>query len=810
MNILKKIRILLACLTLFSVKIKAQDVSINIINQPATLTQGSALGRVMVDICNNDGGSRNAAVGKLRPLISFPSSLVGNTVVPITFVGWTVLANDGQSIRLENTVAIAPGECSHIVLGYTGVNIGGPLTVTGTMGFNGPQTVGNLTGNDNSTTSITIAAGGTDSDGDGDPDVSDPAANDPCSWGVGQVIANTTLVWRNADCDGDGVTNYAEATGLDGNPATIADNTDPKSACSLNITQVTLMATSSGDCDGDGVTNKDEINGLDRNPLTTADNTNPLDLCSYNAVDQVIANTSQTWRTSDCDKDGNTNFTDPNPNSPTANNDVLTTSFGSTGSVNVLLNDDFLPNITLSIARSGGTAQGTVTFSPTTGFMTYSPLTSEQGSTVSVNYQVCNTAVSPSVCANAVVNITVTGSSPRLSITKAVSSGLYSLFDNFTYTLTVNNTGSVPTSGMIIIKDTLQMGLALVSATVNTGWGCSASGQLVTCTRTNSIPAGGSSSVTITVAALQAGTFYNKAGVYGGGDPVAINGITAAQSNVTTTFVAQFSVRVTLKVFLKGAYNPTDGLMLDNLRSQGLIPLVQPYGKGAYADIPHIGPDEITTSDVLAVTGNNAIVDWVSVELRDKNNPTSILASRSGLIQRDGDIVDVDGVSCLRLMNISNNSYYIAIRHRNHLAVMSALSYPLSDACFNLIDFTSPSVSIYTKPNTDPEFSAYPMMDVGGIRALWGGNASPDRFVIYQGPNNDRTFVGSVILTDPNNTESLNNYMVNGYLRADLNLDGNTILQGPNNDINLLFNEIFTHPENAEKLNNFIIFQQLP
>ena len=158
MNILKKIRILLACLTLFSVKIKAQDVSINIINQPATLTQGSALGRVMVDICNNDGGSRNAVAGKLRPLISFPSSLVGNTVVPITFAGWNVLTNDGQSIRLENTVAIAPGECSHIVLGYTGVNIGGPLTVTGTMGFNGPQTVGNLTGNDNSTTTITKAA----------------------------------------------------------------------------------------------------------------------------------------------------------------------------------------------------------------------------------------------------------------------------------------------------------------------------------------------------------------------------------------------------------------------------------------------------------------------------------------------------------------------------------------------------------------------------------------------------------------------------------------------------------------------------
>jgi hypothetical protein len=32
----------------------------------------------------------------------------------------------------------------------------------------------------------------------------------------------------NADCDGDGVTNYAEATGADGNPATTADNTDPR------------------------------------------------------------------------------------------------------------------------------------------------------------------------------------------------------------------------------------------------------------------------------------------------------------------------------------------------------------------------------------------------------------------------------------------------------------------------------------------------------------------------------------------------------------------------------------------------------
>jgi hypothetical protein len=51
------------------------------------------------------------------------------------------------------------------------------------------------------------------------------------------VLANTTTAWRNADCDGDGVKNYDEATGRW--KSTTADNTDPKSACSLNLSQVT-------------------------------------------------------------------------------------------------------------------------------------------------------------------------------------------------------------------------------------------------------------------------------------------------------------------------------------------------------------------------------------------------------------------------------------------------------------------------------------------------------------------------------------------------------------------------------------------
>jgi hypothetical protein len=83
--------------------------------------------------------------------------------------------------------------------------------------------------------------------------------------GNGQVLANTSTAWRNADCDGDGVTNYKEVT------------------------------------------------GTDNDPLTTSDNTDPNDGCSYNKVDQVFANTSVAWKALDCDKDGNPNGTDPNP-----------------------------------------------------------------------------------------------------------------------------------------------------------------------------------------------------------------------------------------------------------------------------------------------------------------------------------------------------------------------------------------------------------------------------------------------------------------------------------------------------------------
>lgn len=86
-----------------------------------------------------------------------------------------------------------------------------------------------------------------------------------------------------------------------------------------------------------------------------------------------------------------------------------------------------------------------------------------------------------------------------LSVTKLASSS-FSVGSNATYTITVNNDGPNVEQGNIVVTDTLPAGLTYVSAT-GTGWGCSAAGQNITCTRTVSLAVGASSApITLTVA----------------------------------------------------------------------------------------------------------------------------------------------------------------------------------------------------------------------------------------------------------------------------------------------------------------------
>ena len=68
--------------------------------------------------------------------------------------------------------------------------------------------------------------------------------------------------------------------------------------------------------------------------------------------------------------------------------------------------------------------------------------------------------------------------------------------------------------------------------------------------------------------------------------------------------------------------------MNDNLRANNLLPLGEPYTDLNYTYTGHSGGQTIPQS-VLDVTGNDAIVDWIVLEVRDKDEPATVKYSEA-------------------------------------------------------------------------------------------------------------------------------------------------------------------------------------
>ena len=224
------------------------------------------------------------------------------------------------------------------------------------------------------------------------------------------------------------------------------------------------------------------------------------------------------------------------------------------------------------------------------------------------------------------------------------------------------------------------------------------------------------------------------------------------------------AVQLQPRVFLEGPLNESGTLMGDGLRANGLVPLTQPYTALGYA---FAGPFEAsTTAGVLATTGNNAIVDWVIVELRDNATPATIVASKPALVQRDGDVVATDGTSPVSFQ-VPNGTYRMAIRHRNHLGAMTAAGVSLS-AAPTTVDLTSAST---------PTFGTEAQKIVGTARTLWAGDVTFNGTLLYTGSDNDRDpilqAIGGTIPT---------NAVTGQYRPEDVNLDGTVRYTGTGND----------------------------
>lgn len=238
-------------------------------------------------------------------------------------------------------------------------------------------------------------------------------------------------------------------------------------------------------------------------------------------------------------------------------------------------------------------------------------------------------------------------------------------------------------------------------------------------------------------------------------------------------------------------------------------------GCGTYAQYQTI-PDAFT---VFSVTGEDAIVDWVFVELRDKNDYTAVVATRSGLIQRDGDIVDLDGTSTLYFNNVATDSYFVVIRHRNHLGVMT--KYPKTPEELNeLIDFSSFDLGVFDFGNSNNMFNyaglAMKNITIGSdeIRALWGGDFDADGKVCYQGQNDDLTVIHKEVAGFDMNLNPMFKLDFDqsiGYLQGDFDMNGNTKFDHPNDDTNFILEQVIYYGLNAKVYTNFAhMIEQLP
>lgn len=263
------------------------------------------------------------------------------------------------------------------------------------------------------------------------------------------------------------------------------------------------------------------------------------------------------------------------------------------------------------------------------------------------------------------------------------------------------------------------------------------------------------------------------------------NALDVASAPITTNgdlYAMNRFVLSKMKVMLQGAFNGTD--MNDALRTpSNLIPLSDPYRSAPYnTSFTHVNNPvvEVAAASVFnnaALTGDN-IVDWVYLELRDNSgvNPgANIIQTRAALIQRDGDIVDIDGVSPIFFKNIdAAANYTLAVRHRNHLGIST-------DPVANLqsLDVATPGTTTDFSTMTDAQIfgTSAAFTTSGGKTLLWGGNANSNTNSRFNGLNNDKDYILTTVLGG--NGAGV---ITNTYSAGDVNMNRNARFNGLNND----------------------------
>jgi len=209
-------------------------------------------------------------------------------------------------------------------------------------------------------------------------------------------------------------------------------------------------------------------------------------------------------------------------------------------------------------------------------------------------------------------------------------------------------------------------------------------------------------------------------------------------------------VTIKVKAILQGAYNNTTQNMSTSLRNNNLLPLNQPFNRPPWN---YTGTESVT--NVSAIPAN--VVDWVLVEARNATNNFEVLETKAAFLLNDGNIVNINGTIQGVLFNqlTEGTSYFISLKTRNHLAVISSNAITVSNS--DVLDFTNP-VNI-----------------LGGASQL--SHLGNGKYALLAG---DMDANGTITVSDFNFFQSEMS-LINVYVDSDCNMDKNVTVA----DLNL-------------------------
>lgn len=222
-----------------------------------------------------------------------------------------------------------------------------------------------------------------------------------------------------------------------------------------------------------------------------------------------------------------------------------------------------------------------------------------------------------------------------------------------------------------------------------------------------------------------------------------------------------------ITVMLQGAATGSSVQMSTALNTAGQLPLAQPY---------NTAPWNYAGTESVAAIPSASVVDWMLLEAR-ASAAGSPVARRAAFLLSDGSIVDLTGSGAVSFPTLLPGNYYLVVRHRNHLAVMTAgfIALTANSAPY---DFTTAQ----TKAN-----GTEPMVGLAAGQApfaLWAGDATGNGQLRYIGTGNDPAAIlariggGDITAT------------VTGYFGEDSGMNGVVQYSGAGNDRAIILRNI--------------------